>query len=114
MKNIVLTLLTMILAAGMTAARTGETPNQGISAPQSPFGIGSCYTNNRSAEDNARWIPQMAAIGITNERHLPYRLGGGRAGGRQMGLGGAGQADELPGRAAHRLRRHPGVETQVE
>ena len=30
----------------------------------SPFGIGSCYINNRSASDNARWIPQMAAIGI--------------------------------------------------
>lgn len=30
----------------------------------SPFGIGSCYTNNRSAEDNARWVPQMAAIGL--------------------------------------------------
>ncbi|MDB6152842.1 MAG: hypothetical protein JWL90_1295 [Chthoniobacteraceae bacterium] len=29
-----------------------------------PFGIGSCYTNNRSAEDNARWIPQMEAIGL--------------------------------------------------
>src|ERR1043165_604495 len=32
--------------------------------PLSPFGIGSCYINNRSAQDNARWIPQMAAIGI--------------------------------------------------
>lgn len=30
----------------------------------SPFGIGSCYINNRSAQDNARWLPQMAAIGI--------------------------------------------------
>jgi hypothetical protein len=28
------------------------------------FGIGSCCTNNRSAQDNARWVPQMAAIGI--------------------------------------------------
>jgi hypothetical protein len=34
----------------------------------SPFGIGSCYTNNRSARDNERWIPQMAAIGITHHR----------------------------------------------
>jgi hypothetical protein len=30
----------------------------------SPFGIGSCYINNRSAEDDTRWIPQMAAIGV--------------------------------------------------
>lgn len=34
----------------------------------SPFGIGSCYINNRSAQDNARWIPQMAAIGIHTMR----------------------------------------------
>ncbi len=30
----------------------------------SPFGIGSCYINNRSEQDNARWVPQMAAIGL--------------------------------------------------
>jgi len=35
---------------------------------RSPFGIGSCYTNNRSAEDNARWIPQMTAIGLRSYR----------------------------------------------
>ncbi|MDF1816056.1 MAG: beta-galactosidase [Verrucomicrobiales bacterium] len=29
-----------------------------------PFGIGSCHINNRSAKDNARWIPQMEAIGL--------------------------------------------------
>ncbi len=29
------------------------------------FGIGSCYINNRSAQDNARWLPQMEAIGLT-------------------------------------------------
>jgi hypothetical protein len=34
----------------------------------SPFGIGSCYINNRSAQDNARWLPQMAAIGIHTMR----------------------------------------------
>ncbi|QEL16270.1 glycoside hydrolase family protein [Limnoglobus roseus] len=34
----------------------------------SPFGIGSCYTNNRSARDNARWLPQMAAIGLAVHR----------------------------------------------
>lgn len=31
----------------------------------SPFGIGSCYINNRSVQDNARWVPQMAAIGLS-------------------------------------------------
>ncbi|YCM45662.1 beta-galactosidase [Verrucomicrobiaceae bacterium 227] len=29
-----------------------------------PFGIGSCHTNNRSKADNAKWIPQMEAIGL--------------------------------------------------
>lgn len=29
-----------------------------------PFGIGSCHVNNRSMQDNARWIPQMKAIGL--------------------------------------------------
>jgi len=29
-----------------------------------PFGIGSCYINNRSAQDNARWVPQMESIGL--------------------------------------------------
>ncbi len=34
----------------------------------SPFGVGSCYINNRSAADNARWIPQMEAIGLRSYR----------------------------------------------
>ena len=34
----------------------------------SPFGIGSCYINNRSAQSNAGWAPQMVGIGITNCR----------------------------------------------
>lgn len=29
-----------------------------------PFGIGSCHINGRSAQDSARWIPQMKAIGL--------------------------------------------------
>jgi hypothetical protein len=32
--------------------------------PLSPFGVGSCYINNRSAADNSRWIPQIEAIGL--------------------------------------------------
>ena len=39
-------------------------PEPAAPSPLSPFGVGSCYINNRSAEDNARWIPQMAEIGI--------------------------------------------------
>lgn len=34
------------------------------STPWSPFGIGSCYINNRSEQDNARWVPQMESIGL--------------------------------------------------
>ena len=34
----------------------------------SPWGIGSDYHRNRSAEDNATWIPQMEAIGLSNDR----------------------------------------------
>ena len=33
-----------------------------------PFGIGSCHVNNRSAQDNARWLPQMEAIGLKFNR----------------------------------------------
>ena len=33
-----------------------------------PFGIGSCHINNRSAQDNARWMPQMEAIGLKYNR----------------------------------------------
>lgn len=33
-------------------------------APLSPFGVGSCYINNRSAQDDARWIPQIAELGV--------------------------------------------------
>ncbi len=29
-----------------------------------PFGIGSCHINNRSMQDNSRWIPQMEKIGL--------------------------------------------------
>jgi hypothetical protein len=33
-----------------------------------PFGIGSCYVNGRSAEDFSRWMPQMAEIGLRFHR----------------------------------------------
>jgi len=34
----------------------------------SPFGIGSSHANNWGMQANARWIPQMTAIGISNTR----------------------------------------------
>jgi hypothetical protein len=46
------------------AAAADDTPAQAAPPKLSPFGIGSCYINNRSAEDNARWLPQIAAIGV--------------------------------------------------
>ena len=51
------------LAMASTMA-VAPTPEQVRGISWSPFGIGSCYINNRSAQDDARWIPQMAAIGI--------------------------------------------------
>jgi len=45
-----------------------DAPGHPAAAALSPFGIGSCYTNNRSAQANATWVPQIAAIGITNQR----------------------------------------------
>src|SRR5256885_4525548 len=46
------------------ARAANQSLNQTDPSALTPFGIGSCYINNRSAQDNARWIPQMAAIGI--------------------------------------------------
>ena len=62
----------MLLAVGLLASlipnsspgREEQTP----AATLSPFGIGSCHSNNWGMEANARWIPQMVAIGITNHR----------------------------------------------
>ena len=34
----------------------------------SPFGVGACAANNRSAEADATWVPQMAAIGVSSTR----------------------------------------------
>jgi hypothetical protein len=35
---------------------------------RSPFGIGSCHSSNWGAPANERWIPQVAAIGVTHHR----------------------------------------------
>lgn len=49
-------------------ASAEEKPKQPADAALSPFGIGSCHTCNWGADANARWIPQMVKIGITNHR----------------------------------------------
>ena len=60
----------LLLAAILTAALfpaaipAAAAPVPAADTALGPFGIGSCHVNNRSAQDNARWIPQMTAIGL--------------------------------------------------
>jgi hypothetical protein len=55
--------------AGVLLTQAGRAESPPVEVPRwSPFGIGSCYINNRSAQDNARWIPKMAEIGLTSYR----------------------------------------------
>jgi hypothetical protein len=55
--------------AGVLHPQTGGAEPKPVAVPRwSPFGIGSCYINNRSVQDNARWIPKMAEIGLTAYR----------------------------------------------
>jgi len=56
-------------------AQAADKPEEGESKAFSPFAIGSCHINNRSAADNARWIPQMAAIGLRFHRACATRWG---------------------------------------
>ena len=63
MRTNLLAVLGLALSLGMLQAAEHSTD-----VTQSPFGIGSCHTNNTSAQANARWVPQMAAIGITHQR----------------------------------------------
>lgn len=55
----------MIVAGVLYASENGASEPQ---QAWSPFGVGSCHINNRSVQDNARWIPEMQAIGITTYR----------------------------------------------
>jgi hypothetical protein len=61
-----LTFLLIIIFAGVLAAQTrpAEEPQPPGRTMLGPFGIGSCHVNNRSAQDNSKWIPKMAAIGL--------------------------------------------------
>ncbi|HEY3899344.1 MAG TPA: beta-galactosidase [Chthoniobacter sp.] len=54
------------LLLGVTGLAEEQTPTGDI--VPGVFGVGSCQANNWSAEANARWIPQMVAIGINNFR----------------------------------------------
>ena len=61
-----------VALAGLSTAqdsRRGSAPVGGT--VPGPFGIGSCHTNNRSAQDTARWVPQMEAIGLRSYRTRP-------------------------------------------
>lgn len=49
---------------GMLGSTAASSCCEAQDASFSPFGIGSCYINNRTAQDDARWIPEMTAIGI--------------------------------------------------
>ncbi len=65
-----------LVASILAATLLGLLPSPASAADASPaedsyltpFGIGSCHANNYSAQANARWIPQMVAIGLTTHR----------------------------------------------
>jgi len=68
MKTLLILLAATLAGILPTQTRAADEPKQADSTVLSPFGICGCHINGRSAEDNARWIPQMAEIGITNNR----------------------------------------------
>lgn len=61
MRPIHAALLSLLLACDRGSA---QNPAQTDPLELGIFGIGSCHVNNRNAEDNARWIPQMAEAGL--------------------------------------------------
>ncbi|HLX61168.1 MAG TPA: endo-1,4-beta-xylanase [Planctomycetota bacterium] len=61
----VLAVFCMTLMAGASCA---EKAANSTDVTQSPFGIGSCHSNNWGADPNTRWIPQMTAIGVMSHR----------------------------------------------
>ncbi len=66
LKSICRLALSLGLALSLATVAVADPPSE--SQRLSPFGIGSCYINNRSVNDNERWVPQMAAIGLTAYR----------------------------------------------
>jgi hypothetical protein len=62
-------LLSLSLAGSVDRpAASQEAAKQERSEVLGPFGIGSCHSCNWGAPANERWMPQMAAIGITHHR----------------------------------------------
>jgi hypothetical protein len=59
MKPLISLLFTSAFSVFVSMADEG---NAGVEL--GPFGIGSCHINNLSARENARWVPQMEAIGL--------------------------------------------------
>lgn len=55
--------LTLAIAIS-TQLSAADDVQMGAGLALGPFGVGSCYINNRSVQDNARWVPQMEAIGL--------------------------------------------------
>lgn len=69
---VILAGLLLGIGSSTVPANAAEPPAEpATNAWSSPFGIGSCYIRNRSVEDNATWIPQMAAIGL-HEFRTPH------------------------------------------
>jgi hypothetical protein len=59
------TLFGLALLGNIAAAEKADDP---AGKKLSPFGIGSCHSNNWAMDANVRWIPQMAAIGLHEYR----------------------------------------------
>ncbi len=62
--------LTFLLLASLTAViappgTAADAPATNAAKALSPFGVGAC---NQTSQELGKWIPQMAAIGITNMR----------------------------------------------
>ncbi|MGC3972401.1 MAG: cellulase family glycosylhydrolase [Pirellulales bacterium] len=56
-----------LLCGGASSSNAAEPQTRGPAIDgmfSSRFGIGGCHVRNRSATDNAAWIPQMAAVGL--------------------------------------------------
>ncbi|WP_425614385.1 hypothetical protein NA78x_004252 [Anatilimnocola sp. NA78] len=54
----------MAIVAALLCVSSADGQPDSTNAFPSPFGIGASHVRNRSAADNAAWIPQMGAIGL--------------------------------------------------
>jgi len=60
--------LTLSLLASLSLIGLAQADTFDNGFPTTPFGIGADYHTNQTAADNAKWIPQMTAIGIKYHR----------------------------------------------